>query len=154
MQSGDFRLGQEAKIRLPNVDEVLDKGYALHAADDPSLANTEAQKDARHIIEEFRALKSRNDTEAAYLSAARGIVLGFGRAISRRKQQWSQSLGAARMEREQTLKHMRESTTQKAWLVTFISKIMPMIVLVLTGIAVAQTSNYLPADATKMLTWI
>src|SRR5205823_8419469 len=52
MQSSEFRLGQEAKIRLPNVDEVLDKGCALHAADDPALANTEAQKDARHIIEE------------------------------------------------------------------------------------------------------
>jgi hypothetical protein len=154
MQSSEFRLGQEAKIRLPNVDEVLDKGYALHAADDPALVNTEAQKDARHIIEEFRALKSRNDTEAAYLSAARGIVLAFGRAISRRKQQWSQSLEAARVEREQTLEQMRESTNQKAWLVTFIWKIMPMIVLVLTGIAVAQTSNYLPEDATKMLTWI
>jgi len=58
-QGSEFRLGQEAKIRLPNVDEVLDKGYALHAADDPALANTEAQNDARHIIEEFRALNSR-----------------------------------------------------------------------------------------------
>src|SRR5947209_3380088 len=95
--------------KCSNVDEVLDKGYALHAADDPALANTEAQKDARHIIEEFRALNSRTDTEAAYLSAARGIVLGFGRAISRRKQQWGQSLEAARVEREQALEQMRES---------------------------------------------
>jgi hypothetical protein len=154
MQGSEFHLGQEAKIRLPNVDEVLDKGYALHAADDPALANTEAQKEARHIIEEFRALESRNDTEAAYLSAARGIVLAFGRAISRRKQQWSESLEAARDEREQTLEQMRDSTNQKAWMVTLIWKIMPMVVLVLTGIAVTQTSSYLPEDATKMLTWI
>lgn len=154
MQNDEFRLGQEAKIRLPNVDEVLDKGYALHAADDPALLDTEAQKDARHIIEEFRALQPRTDTEAAYLSAARGIVLAYGRAISRRKQQWSQSLEAARVEREQAIEQMRDSTNQKAWLVTFIWKIMPMIVLVLTGIAVTQTSNYLPEDATKILTWI
>ena len=154
MQSSELRLGQEAKIRLPNVDEVLDKGYALHAADDTALANTEAQKDARCIIEEFRALKPRNDTEEAYLSAARGIVLGFGRAISRRKQQWSQSLEAALVEREQAVEHMRDATNQNAWLVTFIWKIMPMILLFLTGIAVTQTSNYLPEDATRTLTWI
>jgi hypothetical protein len=154
MQSSELRLGHEAKIRLPNVDEVLDKGYALHAADDSALTNTEAQKDARCIIEEFRALKPRNDTEEAYLSAARGIVLGFGRAISRRKQQWSQSLEAALVEREQAVEHMRESTHQNAWLVTFIWKTMPMILLFLTGIAVTQTSNYLPDDATKTLTWI
>src|SRR5262245_58812864 len=122
MQGSEFHLGQEAKIRLPNVDEVLDKGYALHAADDPALAHTQAQKEARHIIEEFRALESRNDTEAAYLSAARGIVLAFGRAISRRKQQWSESLEAARDEREQTLEQMRDSTNQKAWMVTLIWK--------------------------------
>ena len=154
MQSSELRLGHEAKIRLPNVDEVLDKGYALHAADDTALANTEAQKDARCIIEEFRALKPRNDTEEAYLSAARGIVLGFGRAISRRKQQWSQSLEAALVEREQAVEHMRDATNQNAWLVTFIWKIMPMILLFLTGIAVTQTSNYLPEDATRTLTWI
>ena len=154
MQSSELRLGHEAKIRLPNVDEVLDKGYALHAADDTALANTEAQKDARCIIEEFRALKPRNDTEEAYLSAARGIVLGFGRAISRRKQQWSQALEAALVEREQAVEHMRDATNQNAWLVTFIWKIMPMILLFLTGIAVTQTSNYLPEDATRTLTWI
>ena len=39
-----LRLSPEAKIRLPNVDEALNIGYAIHSADDPALRDKIAQE--------------------------------------------------------------------------------------------------------------
>jgi hypothetical protein len=146
-------LGSEAKIRLPNVDEVLDKGHALHASDDRSLEGTEAQSLARQIISEFKALRPESVTEEAYLSAARSIVLGYGRALSRRKEHWKAALLAAQNERQQSLDQMRESTHQNAWL-SLLWKLMTPAILVMTGIVITQTSDHLPENTTKTLTWL
>jgi len=147
-------LGQEAKIRLPNVDEVMDIGYALHASDDPALRDTEAQKLARQIVDDFRVLHPENYTEAAYLSCARSIVLAFGRAISRRKEQWKDQLRAAQLERQQAVEKMRETSVKNAWLLAFFWKIMPAIMLFMTGLVITQTVDPLPSDATKTMTWV
>src|SRR5262249_17256485 len=146
MENGQpLRLGREAKIRLPNVDEVMDLGYAMHASDDPALFDTEARKLACQIMEEFRTLRPTpgNDTEAAYLACARGIVLAHGGAIRRRKREWKDALEAAKRGREQSLERMQESSKYHAWHLTLLWKLMPPAVLVLTGIIVAQTSERL-----------
>jgi len=147
-------LGQEAKIRLPNVDEVMDIGYALHASDDPALRDTEAQKLARQIVDDFRVLHPENYTEAAYLSCARSIVLAFGRAISRRKEQWKDELRAAQLERQQAVEKMRETSVKNAWLLAFFWKTMPAVMLFMTGLVITQTVDPLPSDATKTMTWV
>jgi len=41
-------LTPEAKVRLPNVDEVLNLGYAVHVADDPA-SGEEARSLARRV---------------------------------------------------------------------------------------------------------
>ncbi len=110
------RLGRESRIRLPNVDEILDLGYAAHAADDPALKDSEAQSNAKRIIARFIAMEPRNDTEAAYLACAQAIVLAHGRALARRKRAWEKSLDAARTEREHQLDRIRQSRHQNSWL--------------------------------------
>src|SRR5262249_60724961 len=88
MENGQPKpLSQAAKIRLPNVDEVMDLGYAMHASDDPVLFDTEARKLACQIMQEFRSLRAEpgNDTEAGYLACARGIVLAHGGGSRRRQ---------------------------------------------------------------------
>jgi len=52
------------------------------------------------------------------------------------------------------LERMQESSKHYAWYLTLLWKLMPPAVLVLTGIVVAQTSERLPDDATKTLTWL
>jgi len=157
MENGQPKpLSQAAKIRLPNVDEVMDLGYAMHASDDPALFDTEARKLACQIMQEFRSLRAEpgNDTEAGYLACARGIVLAHGGAIRRRKREWKDALEGAKREREQSLERMQESSKHYAWYLTLLWKLMPPAVLVLTGIVVAQTSDKLPDDMTKTLTWL
>jgi hypothetical protein len=126
----------------------------MHAADDLSLRETEAQKVAQKIISDFLALTPDNYTEAAYLSCARAIVLAHGRAIARRKEHWKSALKAAQVERQQSIEQMRESSQKSAWLLTFVWKIMPPAVLVMTGIVVAQSSSHMPEDATRTITWL
>jgi hypothetical protein len=136
------RLGREAKIRLPNVDEILDLGYAAHAADDVALKGSDAQTNAKHIIAQFMALEPRDDTEAAYLACAQAIVLAHGRALDRRKRTWESALEAARLERERLLERIRQSRHQNNWL-SLVWRLLGPVILGLTGYLVAQVLAFI-----------
>ena len=131
------RLGRESRIRLPNVDEILDLGYAAHAADDVALRDTDAQTNAKQIIARFIAMEARNDTEAAYLACAQAIVLAHGRALARRKRTWENALEAARLERERLLDRIRQSRQQNSWL-SMVWRLLGPVILGLTGYLVAR----------------
>src|SRR5260370_38677796 len=87
-------LGHEARIRLPNVDEAIDIGYAFHAANDPALAGTQSQRLAAHITEQFLALIARpeNAAEVPYLACVQGIALSYGPGISRLKSEFTKRI--------------------------------------------------------------
>ncbi len=139
-------LGRESKIRLPNVDEILDLAYAAHAADDSSLTGTDAQANAKRIIARFMAMEPRNDTEAAYLACAQTMVLAHGRAISRRKRTWESSLESARLERERMLQRIRDARHQNSWL-NLVWRLLGPLILGLSGYLVARVIAYVvPVD--------
>ena len=86
--SSVLRLSPEAKIRLPNVDEALNIGYAIHSADDPALRNKIAQQNAQIVVGKFLALETEpGSPEEAYLTCVRAIVHSQARGITRRKEQ-------------------------------------------------------------------
>jgi hypothetical protein len=139
------RLGRESRIRLPNVDEILDLGYAAHAADDAALRGTDAQTNAKQIIARFIAMEPRNDTEAAYLACAQAIVLTHGRALARRKRTWEGALDAARLERERLLDRIRQSRHQNSWL-SLVWRLLGPVILGLTGYLVARVLAFVVPD--------
>jgi hypothetical protein len=102
VKGNDMHLGPEARIRLPNVDEAIDIGYAFHAANDPALAGTQSQKLARRITEEFLSLVAQpeNTAEVPYLVCVQGIALSYGRGISRLKDQFTKRIERAKEERK------------------------------------------------------
>ena len=65
-----MHLKPESKIKLPNVDEALNIGYALHSADDPALKGRTAQQNARIVVEKFLALEVEPDTPEEAISPA------------------------------------------------------------------------------------
>src|SRR5215472_2251 len=68
------RLSPEAKIRLPNVDEALNIGYAIHSADDPALRDKLTQENARLVANKFLALQcAPGSSDEAYLTSVRAI---------------------------------------------------------------------------------
>lgn len=134
-------LGLESKIRLPNVDEILDIGYAAHAADDPLLRDTEAQAMAKQIVAQFMALEPRGDTETAYIACARGTVLSHGRALTRRKQTWEKALLRARQVREARLERIKESRFQNGGL-NLAWRLLVPVILGLTGYLFARVISF------------
>lgn len=130
-------MDEEARMRLPNVDEVLDAGYAFHASDDESLKGKDAQRYAKIIAERFMAHRPRNDTEAAYLSCIQGIALAHGRAITRRKRTWEKTLEHANIERSGALARIRQARYQNAWM-NFAWALVGPLALALAGYLAAQ----------------
>src|SRR6266446_124309 len=95
-----LRLSPEAKIRLPNVDEALNIGYAVHSADDPALRDKLTQENARIVAKKFLALEAQpGSPDEAYLNSVRAIVLSQARGIARRKERYIQDLKAAQLRR-------------------------------------------------------
>jgi hypothetical protein len=104
-----LRLSPEAKIRLPNVDEALNIGYAIHSADDPALRNKIAQQNAQIVVERFLSLEAEaGSPEEAYLTCVRAIVHSQARGISRRKEQYIQDLKAAQLRRRRQRNSIRQ----------------------------------------------
>src|SRR5579864_4296653 len=105
-----FFLKPESRIKLPNVDEALNIGYALHSAEDAALKHRLAQHNAHLVVEKFLALKTEPDTpEEAYLSCVRAIVHSHARGITRRKEQYIRDLKAAEWRRRQQRQRVRMS---------------------------------------------
>jgi hypothetical protein len=112
-----LRLSPEAKIRLPNVDEALNIGYAMHSADDPALQGKVAQQNARIVVQKFLALEAQPGTpEEGYLNCVRAIVHSQARGIARRKERYVQDLKAAQFQRRRKRNAIREARRSTDWL--------------------------------------
>ena len=112
-----LRLSPEAKVRLPNVDEALNIGYAIHSADDPALRDKLTQEDARLVAKKFLALEAEpGSPDEAYLNSVRAIVLSHARGISRRKERYIQDLKAAQLRRRRQRNSIRQSRRSNDWL--------------------------------------
>lgn len=115
--SSVLRLSPEAKISLPNVDEALNIGYAMHSADDPALAGRLSQEHARLVVRQFLALRAQaGSPEEGYLNCVRAIVLSQGRGISRRKERYIADLKAAQQQRRRKRNAIREARRSSDWL--------------------------------------
>jgi hypothetical protein len=77
IRSNGIHLGREARIRLPNVDEAIDIGYAFHAANDPALADTQRQRLAKRISEQFLSLIARAETWRVFKASRSHTVEAF-----------------------------------------------------------------------------
>jgi len=142
-----LRLSPEAKIRLPNVDEALNIGYAIHSADDPALRNKIARQNAQIVVEKFLALETAaGSPEEAYLTCVRAIVHSQARGITRRKEQYIQDLKAAQLRRRRQRNRIRESRRSSDWLNSAWRLLGPLI-LGLTGYLFAHVmSVFVPED--------
>jgi hypothetical protein len=142
-----FRLSPEAKIRLPNVDEALNIGYAMHSADDPALAGKLAQHNARIVVKQFLALEAAPGTpEEGYLNCVRAIVLSQARGISRRKERYINDLKAAQLQRRRKRNAIREARRSSDWLSSAWRLLGPLI-LALSGFLSAHLIGaFVPKD--------
>jgi hypothetical protein len=112
-----LRLSPEAKIRLPNVDEALNIGYAIHSADDAALRDKLTQENARLVAKKFLALEAQpGSPDEAYLNSVRAIVLSQARGIARRKERYIQDLNAAQLRRRRQRNAIRQSRRSNDWL--------------------------------------
>jgi hypothetical protein len=112
-----LRLSPEAKIKLPNVDEALNIGYAIHSADDQALRDKLTQENARIVAKKFLALEAQpGSPDEAYLNSVRAIVLSQARGISRRKERYIQDLKAAQLRRRRQRNRIRQSRRSNDWL--------------------------------------
>src|SRR5262249_61939966 len=112
-------LSPEAKIRLPNVDEALNIGYAIHSADDPALRDKLTQENARLVAKKFLALEcAPGSSDEAYLTSVRAIVLSQARGIARRKERYIQDLKAAQLRRRRQRESIRRARRSNDWLNT------------------------------------
>src|SRR5258708_39455857 len=112
-----LRLSPEAKIKLPNVDQALTIGYAIHSADDQALRDKLTQENARIVAKKFLALEAQpGSPEEAYLTCVRAIVLSQARGISRRKERYIQDLKAAQLRRRRQRNRIRQSRRSNEWL--------------------------------------
>ncbi len=153
-----LRLSPEAKTWLPNVDEALNIGYAMHSADDPALAGKLAQQNARIVVRQFLALQAKSGTpEEGYLNCVRAIVHSQARGIARRKERYTNDLKAAQLQRRRKRNAIREARRGNDWLNSALRLLGPLML----GIAgflsahllgpfvpknlAAETGNKLPA---------
>src|SRR5712692_3839547 len=105
-----LHLSPEAKIRLPNVDEALNIGYAIHSADDPALKDRIAQQNAQIVVRKFLVLDGEpGSPEEAYLTCVRAIVHSQARGITRRKEQYCRDLRIAQLRRRRQRASIRQS---------------------------------------------
>src|SRR5215468_10421385 len=133
-----LRLSPEAKIRLPNVDEALNIGYAIHSADDPALRDKLTQENARLVAKKFLALEAQpGSADEAYLNCVRAIVLSQARGIARRKERYIQDLKAAQLRRRLQRNSIREARRSNDWL-TSAWRLLGPLILGLTGYLFAQ----------------
>src|SRR5262252_6896705 len=141
------RLSPEAKIRLPNVDEALNIGYAVHSADDPALRDKLTQENARIVAKKFLALEAQpGSPEEAYLNSVRAIVLSQARGIARRKERYIQDLKAAQLRRRRQRNAIRQSRRSNDWLNSAWRLLGPLI-LGLTGYLSAHLlATFVPED--------
>jgi hypothetical protein len=145
-----LRLKPESKIRLPNVDEALNIGYAMHSAEDTSLKNRLCQENARIVVRKFLALETEPDpAEEAYLTCVRAIVHSQARGITRRKEQYGRDLKAAEYRRRRQRQRIRQAWRSNDWLNSAWRLLGPLI-LGLSGYLFAHIiSTFVPPEVSS-----
>jgi hypothetical protein len=142
-----LRLSPEAKIRLPNVDEALNIGYAMHSADDPALQGKVSQQNARIVVQKFLALDAQPGTpEEGYLNCVRAIVHSQARGIARRKERYVQDLKAAQFQRRRQRNAIREARRSSDWLNSAWRLLGPLILLLAGYLSAHVIGAFLPED--------
>ncbi len=130
-------LGVESRLRLPDADETLDIGHALHASGDVELKGTLDQKLAIEIVKDFIALKPLTDDEEPYLRAIKSIARSYGRALTRRKKVYLEQLEAAKEERDRKQHIMTgKKLVAQGW--TVLWRFLGPVILALSGFLVAR----------------
>jgi len=145
-----LHLRPESKIRLPNVDEALNIGYAMHSADDPAIKGKVTQHNARGIVDNFLALEAEpGSPEEAYLNCVRAIVHSLARGITRRKAQYTRDLKAAEYRRRQQRQRIRQSRRSTDWL-NSAWRLLGPVILALSGYLFAHMLGlFVPEDVAK-----
>jgi hypothetical protein len=142
-----LRLSPEAKIRLPNVDEALNIGYAMHSADDPALHGKFAQQNARLVVQKFLALDAAPGTpEAGYLNCVRAIVHSEARGIARRKERYTNDLKAAQQQRRRQRNAIREARRSTDWLNSAWRLLGPLILGIAGYLSASLIGPFMPAE--------
>jgi hypothetical protein len=143
-------LKPESHIKLPNVDEALNIGYAMHSADDPALKNRHTQANARIVVDKFLAIEAEpGSPEEAYLNCVRALVHSQARGITRRKAQYTRDLKAAEYRRRQQRQRIRQSRRSTDWLNSAWRLLGPLI-LGLSGYLFAHLiSVFVPEDVSR-----
>ncbi len=142
-----LRLSPEGKIRLPNVDEALNIGYAIHSADDPALQGKLAQQNARIVTKKFLALEAEPGTpEDGYLNCVRAIVHSQARGIARRKERYIQDLRAAQLKRRRQRNSIREARRGNDWLNSAWRLLGPLILGLAGYLSAHVIGSFVPDD--------
>jgi hypothetical protein len=140
-----LRLSPEGKIRLPNVDEALNIGYAMHSADDPALNGKLAQQNARIVVQKFLALDAQHGTpEEGYLNCVRTIVHSEARGIARRKERYINDLKAAHLQRRRKRNSIREARRSTDWLNSAWRLVGPLILLLAGYLSARLIGAFVP----------
>jgi hypothetical protein len=145
-----LHLKPESKIRLPNVDEALNIGFAIHSADDPALKDKISQRNAEIVVGKFLALDAEAESpEEAYLTCVRAIVHSQARGITRRKEQYIHDLRGAQLRRRRQRNSIRQRRRSSDWLNSALRLLVPL-VLLLTGYLFAHViSVYVPDEVSS-----
>ena len=142
-----LRLSPEAKIWLPNVDEALNIGYAMHSADDPALDGKLAQQNARIVVRQFLALVARPGTpEEGYLNCVRAIVHSQARGIARRKERYTNDLKAAHLQRRRKRNSIREARRSNDWLNSAWRLVGPLILGLAGYLSASLIGTFVPGE--------
>lgn len=142
-----LRLSAEAKVALPNVDEALNIGYAMHSADDPALTDKLAQKNARIVVARFIALEAGPGTpEEGYLNCVRAIVHSQARGIARRKERYVHDLKAAQLQRRRKRASIREARRSSDWLNSAWRLLGPVILIIAGYLSAHLIGLFVPEE--------
>jgi hypothetical protein len=142
-----FHLSPESKIWLPNVDEALNIGYAMHSADDPALAGKIAQQNARIVVKQFLAIQTTPGTpEDGYLTCVRAIVHSQARGLARRKERYTNDLKAAQFQRRRKRNAIREARRSSDWLNSAWRLLLPVILALAGYLSARAIGGFVPDE--------
>lgn len=131
-------LSPASRVVLPDVDEALTVGYAIHVADDPALEGRNSKKLAQRRVDHFYEIKTNPGTPArAYYECVTGIAVSLGRGLTRRKEAYLKQLEKALANRNLRLDAMRMSRKGSRGL-NVLWRISRPFTYWLTGVLVAQ----------------
>ncbi len=145
-------MDEDARMRLPNPDELLNVGYALHCASNKALKGTLELDLAKKSAQDFISLSVPQDTPGAYyLQSVRPVVLSHARGISRRKAEYLNKVRAAnelRRQKEQQISPTRlDGRRLVGRIIGIFWKVMGPIILGLVGFLVAKVLGDIVPDA-------